>query len=442
MNLMLSHKEKNFKKISIDNIRKMYFSDKRPWVIAFSGGKDSTLVLQLVYELMEDLEPNQYKPIYILLSDTMVEPPLIKKYIDQTLKLIQKDIEKKKLPIKLISVKPKIEDTFWCKLIGKGYPSPTRWFRWCTSYLKIRPSRKAIDSIVRDHGSVILLLGTRKGESNSRKNRMEAREYSSKGLNPHHEIPDALVFSPIADWTTEKVWGYLQNNPPPWGADHTFMLNLYRQASGDECHLILDLIAPSCGGSRFGCWTCTVVKKDLSMQGFIKTGEEWMKPLNSFRDWLKDVRENPAMRSQERRNGSAGPGPFNAMARKEILLKLFKTEKKIGRQLISDEEIAYIQCQWEKEFDFEESAIHIANQYGRDIKKMNDFDISEGDQEIIDRLIADSELQPELIQKILYLVTKKYSSLEAYGAKTNLKNEIGNLIEIAVNSRTQDDYDF
>ena len=439
---MIKHKDDTLLKSTMDNIRKIFFSDRRPWVIAFSGGKDSTLVLQLMYEMLESLEESQYKPIYILISDTRVEPPLIEDYINKTLELIQKDIDGKKLPIKIIKVEPKVEDSFWCKLIGKGYPSPTRWFRWCTSYLKIRPSRMAIESIVRDQGSVILLLGTRKDESSDRKNRMEAREYSSKGLNPHHDIPDALVCSPIADWTTEQVWAYLQKVPPPWGANHDFMLNLYRQASGDECHLILDLISPSCGGSRFGCWTCTVVKKDLSMQGFIKTGEEWMQPLNSFRNWLKQIRENPDMRNQVRRNGSDGPGPFNESARKKILNLLFETELKVGRKLISDIEIRYIQHQWQKEFDLEESAIKIANQYGRDIKKMNNFNLPPGDQEIMDDLIASMELQPELIKTILYLVTKKYASLDVYGAQANLKREIANVIETAIlNAQIQDDHD-
>ncbi len=328
MNLKINYKEDVLFDSTRDHIQKIYFSDRRPWVIAFSGGKDSTLVLQLVYEMLEYLEPSQYKPVYVLISDTQVEPPIIEDYIDKTLELIQKDIDRKKLPIKIIKVKPKMEESFWCKLIGKGYPSPTRWFRWCTSYLKIRPSRRAIEDIVRDNGSVILLLGTRKDESRNRKNRMEAREYSSKGLNPHHEIPDALVCSPISDWTTDQVWAFLQDTPPPWGDSHDSMLNLYRQASGDECHLILDLISPSCGGSRFGCWTCTVVKKDLSMQGFIRTGEEWMQPLNVFRDWLKEARENSGMRSRVRRDGSHGPGPFNESARKKNIQFAFGDRKK------------------------------------------------------------------------------------------------------------------
>ena len=417
-----------------DYLKKIYYSDRRPWVVAFSGGKDSTLVLQLVFEILKEIEKKHFKPIYVLTSDTEVEPPIIEQYINNTLMLIQNTIDRKRLPVEIVKVKPKVEDSFWSKLIGKGYPAPTRWFRWCTSYLKIRPSRRAIENIVKVHGSVILLLGTRKDESRERKNRMNAREYSSKGLNPHHDIPNALVASPISEWTTKQVWAYLQNNPPPWGENHDFMLNLYRQASGDECHLILDLISPSCGGSRFGCWTCTVVKKDLSMQGFIKAGEAWMQPLNRFRDWLKEARDNPGMRSRTRRNGFEGPGPFNPAARKEILRLLFETEKKVGKHLISDKEIRYIQYQWNSEFDLKESAVHIANQYGRVLKKMNNFKLPPGDQEIIDDLIADMELQPELVQSILYLVTKKYASLDVYGAKTNLQREIETIIETAASN--------
>ncbi len=121
---------------------------------------------------------------------------------------------------------------------------------------------------------------------------------------------------------------------------------------------------------------------------------------------------------------------------------LLETEKKVGRILISDEEIRYIQHQWQKEFDLEESAIQVANKYGRDIKKMNNFNLPPGDQEIMDDLIASMELQPELIKNILYLVTKKYASLDVYGAQANLKREIANVIETAaLNAQTQDDHD-
>src|SRR3989338_7504561 len=141
--------------------------------------------------------------------------------------------------------------------------------------MKIKPSRRGIDKIVAEHGSVILLLGSRTAESSSRKQRMDARQTNFRNLNTHHEIPNAFVLTPISTWGNEDVWEYLyENNPPPWERSHNQMLTLYRKAVGGECPVVMDLNTPSCGGSRFGCWVCTVVKFDRSMEGFIEAGEE------------------------------------------------------------------------------------------------------------------------------------------------------------------------
>jgi DNA sulfur modification protein DndC len=240
-------------------------------------------------------------------------------------------------------VKPSLDDGFWSKLIGRGYPPPTRWFRWCTTNMKIKPSRRAIDKIVATHGSV-LLLGTRRAESSSRAARMDGRQTNLRNLNPHHEIPNAFVSTPIADWADDGVWQYLyENNPPPWGLAHDRMLTLYRQALGGECPIVMDLNTPSCGGSRFGCWVCTVVKVDKSMEGFIQSGEQWMKPLAEFRDWLKEFRERPEARMAVRRDGSKGPGPFTPEARRTILKELLEREGEVGLRLISDEELLHVQ---------------------------------------------------------------------------------------------------
>ncbi|MFD2113517.1 phosphoadenosine phosphosulfate reductase family protein [Thiorhodococcus fuscus] len=237
-----------------ESLREHYFADQRSWVVAYSGGKDSTLLLQLVYELILELGSGATKPIDIVASDTRVEAPNVEEYLADRLSRIESHARANGLPVHVHRVQPTPEQSFWGNLIGKGYPSPTRWFRWCTTKMKIKPSRAVIDGIVRKHGGVVLLLGTRIDESAGRAQRMEGRATNSRGLNPHGEIPDALVMTPIADWTTDQVWEYLfTHNPPPWGGTHDFMLDLYRQASGGECPVVLDLNTPSCGGSRFGC---------------------------------------------------------------------------------------------------------------------------------------------------------------------------------------------
>jgi len=351
-------------------LKSNFLADSRPWVVAYSGGKDSTLVLQLVYEMLLTLEPEKRKPVYVIASDTRVEAPTIEDYLAKRMTMLQQHAQQSGLQLHTMLVKPETEQGFWFNLIGKGYPPPTRWFRWCTSRMKIKPVKAVIDRIVEQHGSVILLLGTRRDESSSRGQRMNARELSSRQLNPHHEIPNALVLSPISDWSSDQVWEYLFTNDPPWGGNHDWMLNLYRQANGGECPVVMDLNTPSCGGSRFGCWTCTVVKIDRSMESFVEHGEAWMKPLNTFRNWLKMIREQEERRSLLRRDGREGLGPFIASTRKEILSELLKTEQQVGRNLISDEELLAIQAEWSKEFDVMESAFRIAQEFDREPWKL------------------------------------------------------------------------
>lgn len=351
-------------------LKENYLADKRPWVVAYSGGKDSTLVLQLVYELLQEFPKEQQKPVYVISSDTQVEAPIIEEYVSESLQLISQHAQQNQLAITTQLVAPAIEQGFWFNLIGKGYPPPNRWFRWCTSKMKIRPVRKVIEKITEQYGSVILLLGTRISESANRSRHMKSIAKNSRGLNPHHEIPNALVLSPIAHWSTDDVWEYLfTNNPPPWGGSHHQMLDLYRAANGGECPVIMDSETPTCGGSRFGCWTCTVVKEDKSMQSFIANGEEWMKPLNDYRNWLKEIREDEDRRCKEKRDGREGLGPFKAQTRMEMLAELLKTERLVNRVLIRDEEIFAIQQQWNEDFDIAQSAFRIAIKSKRQLNR-------------------------------------------------------------------------
>src|SRR5262249_14211412 len=122
-------------------IREIYLSDSRPWVVGFSGGKDSTCALQLVWSALAELPPEQrQKPIYVISSDTLVETPVIVRYIDVTLERIHAAAQAQRLPIKTEKVTPNIERSFWVNLIGRGYPAPSRHFRWCTERLKIEPA--------------------------------------------------------------------------------------------------------------------------------------------------------------------------------------------------------------------------------------------------------------------------------------------------------------
>ena len=411
-----------------------YLADDRAWVVAYSGGKDSTLVLHLVVEALLELGEKAVKPVYIISSDTRVEAPQVVGYIERVLSSINHFARQESLAIRSEIVRPNIEQGFWAKMIGLGYPPPTRWFRWCTSNMKIKPSRSKIGEICEMHGSVILMLGSRLKESQNRAKMMASRERNIRGLNPHHEIPNAFVLTPIADWSDDDVWEYLfDSNPPPWGYPHDEMLTLYRQANGGECPVVIDLNTPSCGGSRFGCWTCTVVKFDKSMEGFVQAGAAWLQPLNDFRNWLKEIRELKSWRQVTRRSGEPGLGPFNPKARQQILQRLLQVEKKVGIELISDDDIVYIQSIWSKEFDLSnQRAIKLASQYDRDIAGGYSLKVKNKYSELIETVASRHDVSTEVIETLINLEAD-FRNLHIYGARSNLRARINEIINKALN---------
>lgn len=357
-----------------NQIIKIYKKYRRAYIVAFSGGKDSTCVLQLVYEMMLNLPKDELNPTYAILSDTLVEAPNVAIYFKNIVNSINSDAAKREIPFKIIIAKPSDQDEFWANLIGKGYPSPTRTFRWCTERLKINPMKSIVKEITDKHGSAIMLLGVRKSESINRRISIEKRILSEDGFSKHDDYENVLIYSPIKEWQTEDVWSYLTiQNPPPWDVSHNFLFDLYTQASGDECQFIIDKKQSSCGGSRFGCWVCTLVSEDKSMQGFIKSGEEKLRPLNEFRNFIKQAREDDSMRSDFKKDGSFRRGPFTSNARKVILKKLLECESKFGGELISDTQLKLISDIWKKEFDSENSCLKIAKEFNR----MQNEDIQE-----------------------------------------------------------------
>jgi DNA sulfur modification protein DndC len=251
---------------------------------------------------------------------------------------MKKAAGEQQLPIHPHRLTPEVKNTFWVNLIGKGYPAPRPKFRWCTERLKIKPSNRFIQSMVAQRGEVIVVLGTRKAESAARNRSMTQHESSRARdrLSPNGSLPNSLIYSPIESWTSDQVWAFLMQYPNPWGYDNKALLGMYQGASADgECPLVVDTSTPSCGDSRFGCWVCTLVEKDKSMQAMIQNDaeKEWMLPLLELRNAL-DVADDRHLRDFRRMNGSVQlfhgrpvPGPYTQAARCEWLKRLLDAEK-------------------------------------------------------------------------------------------------------------------
>lgn len=341
---------------AIDQVKSVYLSDHRPWIVGFSGGKDSTALLQVVFQALMELDPEQLtKKVHVVSNDTRVEIPQVAAMVVDALSKIDSAAKEYLLPITVAQTQPEIENTFFVNLIGRGYPSPNSRFRWCTERMKIDPTSRYIKEVVDKQGEVVILLGARKAESGTRAQALENYSIEGSVLRRHSTLPRSLVYTPIEDWSTQEVWVYLLQVPSLWGGDNRVLFQLYSRADGGECPLVIDATTPSCGNSRFGCWVCTVVEHDKAMEGFIDSGEENLEPLLAFRNFLKAVRSERDQREKVRKNGQLlnqkGEevwGPFTLEARKAILRRLLETEKQVGHQLISIDELLLIQKLWQQ----------------------------------------------------------------------------------------------
>ena len=203
----------------METLRKEYLRRHTdPWVVAFSGGKDSTLLLQLAWEVLESLSAqDRRRQIYVVGNDTLVESPLIIRHLRNTMSKISTTATANQLPIKTRITKPNIDQTFWVNVIGRGYIPPTRNFRWCTDRMKIIPTSQLLKSLLREHKRAILLVGTRKSESQNRLRNMERHKVSATGMNPHSSIEGCRMFAPLADLNDEDVWLILMQRKPAVG---------------------------------------------------------------------------------------------------------------------------------------------------------------------------------------------------------------------------------
>ena len=329
----------------------------KPWIVGFSGGKDSTLVAHLVVEHLASLPRSERtRAVHVVANDTLVESPLVMEHVRVGLAEIEKAALAFDLPVVVAMTAPEPNQTFWVNLIGRGYPSPNRSFRWCTDRMKIQPTSNYIREQASISGEVILLLGVRRNESATRAG-VAARYDNGSRLNRHNDLPGCLVFRPILELDTDDVWEFLAENKPPWGGSHDRLIQLYRDAGGGECPVVTSTAdAPSCGttSSRFGCWTCTVVEKDKSLAGFVDSGFDQFMPLLEFRDWLVEIRNDPTRRLARRRNGRVTitkkgvfvPGPFNMATRREILDRLLALQSQSEMVLIAQLEIERIRELW------------------------------------------------------------------------------------------------
>lgn len=416
----------------------------RPWIIGFSGGKDSTVLLMLTWLAMQELrEEGQslHRRVYVVCNDTMVENPVIEEYVSTVLLKIDEAAREQQMPVQVVTTTPQLEDTFWCCVIGKGYPVPNNSFRFCTEKMKIKPTSKFItDQVVAD-GEAIVLVGTRLNESQQRERSIRRHEIKGHRLSKHPLNPNTFTYAPIKELMLEEVWWIINSIPSPWGFDNKILFNIYLDASADdyECPTVVtDDSHRSCGQSRFGCWICTVVKEDKSMSSLIKNGVEWMKPLLDYRDKLVENRNVSELRCDTRRNGQKAVdenghnlGNYTMEYRIEMLRDLLKTQKKVQEehssvQLITSQELIAIQVIWFRDCNFSTTVNDIYNEvYGYSIPNM---EIGFQERLILEKSCTDPR-HFQLIQELLALQKSKVLLMRKYGLQNDIEERLDSFIK-------------
>lgn len=360
-----------------EEICALYTADDVPWIIGYSGGKDSTATLQLVWTAIVDLPMEQRrKNIYVISTDTLVENPVVAAWVAKSLDIMVSASYEQGVPFRPKLLRPRIEESFWVNLIGRGYPAPRPKFRWCTDRLKINPSNRFISQVVTENGEAILCLGARKEESIARAKVLEknTRFRVRDRLSPSATLAGCMIYTPVEAWTSDDVWFFLNNRKNPWGLSNKELMGMYAGASPDgECPLVVDDSTPSCGDSRFGCWVCTLVEKDKSMTAMIQNDveKEWLMPLLELRnelDFRNNVNESGEASDHHLRDfrrmtgtvqmmtmGKPVPGPYTQQSRETWLTKLLSAQIYIrskgpeevrGVELISLEELQEIRRIW------------------------------------------------------------------------------------------------
>lgn len=448
-----------------ETIRNLYLADDIPWVIGYSGGKDSTATLQLVWLALKEMDAWRLnKPVHIINTDTLVESPVISKWVENSLEMMQHAANEQNLPFITHRLTPETNNTFWVNLIGRGYPFPRKKLRWCTDRLKIQPVNHFIKNKIAEHGEIILVIGTRKAESSNRAKTMAKYEKLRvrELLSPNPTLANELVFSPLENWKNDDVWVFLMQYKNPWGLSNHELQTLYMSATEDnECPMMVDKDLPSCGKSRFGCWVCTMVEKDKSMEAMIANDEEksWMTPLLEFRNFFGDEENDRSRRSFRKMQGyitgtyeRLHHGPYLKEIREEWLKKLLEIQLDINQngpdefanlELISIPELRCIRRIWVNEkHEFDDSLPDIYKSVTGlefdDPDWISNEAFGKDEWNILKQVCADLYPDEELSFEMMYSMIDIEASINSVNERKGILNSLESCVKKTFYSNEED----
>lgn len=298
-----------------------------PFVIAYSGGKDSSVTLDIVarYADKYGLEA----PIYVVYNETWLDPPPVRKWVYSHLEAVKRWAKQTGRDFKIIITTPPPGKDFFTLVLEKGYALPViRWHApWCNKEMKTRPTGRLLKKIMQENGykTLVYVTGGRITESSRRKKSLRKLGVESPlSVTKKEYVGKVYYLAPIYDWKDEEVLTYLKENTPTiFGDSYIPLLNLYRRYGENGRKL------------RTGCWICPQVKRDKFLEAYAKDHPEYKIVLET-RDKIINISENPKYRTAISKNGYPA-GRITLEGRRLIakyLYELIQTD--VGQKLMKD----------------------------------------------------------------------------------------------------------
>lgn len=339
-------------------------------IVAWSGGKDSSAVLNLVLRSAAAyVEAGNISPrIIVTHADPGgVENPAVAIQANKDMDAIKLFAEFYGINVEIKVSTPSQNTRFAVKVIGgRDLPvySGLQAGRKCTQDWKVLPMQKMTKHIVKevkDTGKdVCTILGTRFDESTGRKARMEGRGETAD--NVWLSDKGELRLSPIADWSDVDLWRYLHACARgEYLSYSTFsgLIELYKAGSDPaDVQTIGGVEVYAC---RFGCAICTA-GKDKSMGWMLKNNPEkygWMEGLHKLQQYKLNIQHDLDRRNwvcfdlyrgyARLRPNTFSPSMMEELLRYVLTLQVQEYDASGGNprfQIISLEDIIAIDATW------------------------------------------------------------------------------------------------
>lgn len=297
-----------------------YMRDDYCITLAYSGGKDSSVMLDLTLRALADLVKRgvSVNTLHVMNSNTGLENPVVEKYTMGELAKIEHYAIKNNLPVEVHVATPSLSNDYLVNIIGgRTIMTLPGMDRKCQQMMKANPMgrmKKTIErEILLEKGNdysldkSILFCGTRRDESAHRKVQMLKRRESA--FEPvKNEKMSQWTLSPIAEFLTDDIFTYIgevvSNKRGNTYSDFEDLLQVYRDGNSGNCMVNLYYGTGDASGgktqcgSRFGCFICSAIAKDKSMENMIQEPQfAFMKPLNDLREWLIKCHNDPSKRN-------------------------------------------------------------------------------------------------------------------------------------------------